>query len=530
MGSHDSKSRESLSKGRTFNMKQKRTGYEYPTITELLNQSSLGRDAQFLFLEKKKNGRRITFGQWRKDLLEMAGRIQNHSANHIGVICDLTYECILCMYGVIVAGKVLVPLERDLSPQSLGRYIEKADIDLLLYHEDAFEGEVGGCESVLIPDFLKYPAEALTQWPQWEGDRNAVIFFTSGTEGEPCGVLLTQRNLSFLNSYRSYGKYKRSARILIFLPIHHVFSFVVLTTSIHDGCEIYLSRSIKYAAQEIQEIKPDVLTTVPMVDELLRSKISKGIDDSGMRKKIYGLVNISNTLRKIGIDLRTPLFRKLRESFGGIPQLLVTSGSAASEETVAFFDDFGILLLQAYGMTETSATISINTIERNRIGSVGQPLWFNQVRIKDGEIQVRGENLMKGYYKNPQATQRAFDNGWFKTGDLGNLDDDGYLYITGRKKNLIILDSGENVSPEELEKQLLLSPWIREVVVCEQNKRIHAQIIAEMQPSLDEDRVKEFIEETIDTLNLHNPVYKRITSWELRKEPFEKTSSLKIRR
>jgi len=219
VGSYD---RKSLIKGRAFSMKPKRTGYEYPTITELLNQSSLGRDEQFLFLEEKKNGQRITFGQWRKDLLEMAARFQNHSAKHIGVICDLTYECILCMYGVIVAGKVLVPLEGDLSPQMLDWYIEKADIDLLLYHDGVLEGAVSSCEAVQIPDFLRYPAEALTQWPHWEGDRDAFIFFTSGTEGEPCGVLLTQRNLSFLNSYRSYGKYKRRSFKIFVKRKHYI--------------------------------------------------------------------------------------------------------------------------------------------------------------------------------------------------------------------------------------------------------------------------------------------------------------------
>ena len=521
MGSYDE---------RNYILKQKYDRCEYSTITEMLDKTSVDRDGQLLFLEEKKNGQRITFDRWRQDLLETAGRFQQHSAKHIGVVCDLTYECILCMYGVIVAGKVLVSLEADLTGETLERYVEKADIDLLLYHDGMIDGDIACCETIRIPDFFAIPVEALKKWPQWEGSRNACIFFTSGTEGEPYGVLLTQRNLAFINSYSGYHHLNRSPRILVYLPLYHVFSFAALTVCIHDGCQIHLSRSIKYLAQDLQKVRPDLLTTVPMVNELLYSKIRKGIDDSGMGKKIYDLVRLSNGLRRIGIDLRTPLFRKLRESFGGIPQLIITSGSAASLTSMEFFDDFGIVILQVYGMTETTVAVSSNTLERNRKGSVGQPLWFNQVRIRDGEIQIRGDNIMKGYYKAPQATERAFDDGWLRTGDLGYFGEDGYLYITGRKKNLIILDSGENVSPEELEKQLLQSSWIKEVVVGERNKRIHAQIIAQPQPDMDEDGMKKAIQERIDELNCQNPVYKRIVSWELRKEPFEKTSSLKIRR
>lgn len=521
MGSYDE---------RGYILKQKYIRYEYATITEMLDKTSVGRDGQLLFLEEKKDGRQITFDRWRQDLLETAGRFQQHSAKHIGVVCDLTYECILCMYGVIMAGKVLVALEADLPGETLKRYAEKADIDLLLYHDGMIEGDSVCCETMRIQDFLAMPAEALKEWPRWEKSREACIFFTSGTEGEPNGVLLTQRNLAFINSYSGYHRLSRSPRILAYLPLYHVFSFAALTVCIHDGCQIHLSRSIKYLAQDLQKVRPDLLTTVPMVNEVLCSKIRKGIDDSGMGKKIYGLVRLSNGLRRIGIDLRTPLFRKLRESFGGIPQLIITSGSAASVSSMEFFDDFGIVLLQVYGMTETTVAVSSNTLERNRKGSVGQPLWFNQVRIRDGEIQIRGENIMKGYYKAPRATENAFDDGWLRTGDLGYFDKDGYLHITGRKKNLIILDSGENVSPEELEKQLQQSSRISEVVVSERNKRIHAQIIAQPQPDMDEDGVKKAIQAEIDKLNCQNPVYKRIVSWELRKEPFEKTSSLKIRR
>lgn len=494
----------------------------FGTVTELLRQSCLNREDQLLFIEKRKDGHRITNRRWEQELLETVGKVRNLEAQHIGVICDLTYQCILCLYAVMVAGKVVVPLEADLTADSLDKYIHKADIELLLYNEDRIDGTVSRCETLTIPEFLARPGKALSQWPTWEEGRNACIFFTSGTEGEPNGVLLTQKNMAFVTTYGAERPLNRNARALLFLPFHHVFSFLTLTACISDGCEIYLSGSIKYVSRELSEVKPDVLVTVPMFNELIRSRISKGIHNSGKAGQIAGLIKLSNALRRLGLDLRTPLFRKLRESLGGIPQLLITGGSAVSVESIRFFDDIGIIVLQAYGMTETSCSISTNSLKKNRHGSVGHPRPYNQVRIKDSEIQVRGENVMKGYYKDPQATQRAFDGDWFRTGDLGYFDRDGYLFITGRKKNLIILSNGENVSPEELETQLLQCDAIEEVVVMERQGHIHAEIFPKGEEAV--------IRHAIDSLNRRNPVYKRIVSWELRDTPFDKTSSLKIRR
>jgi long-chain acyl-CoA synthetase len=430
----------------------------------------------------------------------------------------------------MVAGKVVVPLEADQTGETLDGYVDRADIELLLYNEDRIDGTVSRCEALLIPDFLSRPGVALSQWPAWEEDRNACIFFTSGTEGKPNGVVLTQKNMSFINSYASANNLGRNARVLLYLPIHHVFSFLVLTSCIHDGCEIHLSKSIKYVSRELVEVKPDALVTVPMVNELFRSMITKGIEASGKAEQIAKLIKFSNTLRKIGLDLRTPLFRNLRENLGGIPQLLITGGSAASEDTMGFFDDIGIIILQAYGMTETSGSITTNSLEQNRYGSVGHCHPFNQVRIKDDEIQVRGENIMKEYYKDPRATADSFDDGWFRTGDLGYFDGDGYLFITGRKKNLIILDSGENVSPEELENRLLQCEAIGEIVVSERQGHIHAEIYGNPASNLDVEGLRNAIQAAVDSLNRQNPVYKRIVSWELRNTPFEKTASLKIRR
>jgi len=508
-------------------MIRKKKGNTFRTVAELLEQAGQGKEEQLLFVEERPGGRKVTFGQWNRELLETAEKIRTMEGNHVGVVCDLSYACVLCLYAVIEAGKTVVPLEADLSGEELDRYVARADLDLLICPENRTEGEVTRCKALTFSEFFALPSAGPGEWRRWEEERPACIIFTSGTEGEPRGVVLTQRNLAFTKSYSEGMKLKRPPKMLMYLPIHHVFSLLTFTACICEGCEVHLSRSIKYVVLEIEQVKPDTLITVPMINELICGKIKAGIRKAGKEEQVNRLIALSNGLRKMGLDLRTPLFRSLREKLGGIPQLLISGGSAASEESIRYLDDIGILVLQAYGMTESNGLLSTNTIEENKIGSVGRPLPFLNVRVRDGEIQVRGENVMKEYYKDPEATARTFDGGWLKTGDLGYLDEDGYLFLTGRKKRLIITSSGENISPEELENRLLRCPAVGEVVVEERNGKIHAEIY----PVPDfEGEVRGALEVAIRNLNDSNPLYKRILSWELRGEPFEKTASGKIRR
>lgn len=502
----------------------------YQTITQLLQESCAGRSGRLMFTQLGSDAPAVDYGRWEQDLLATAGKVQQTGAEHIGIVCDLSYGSILCLYAIMVAGKVAVPLEADQEAAQLEQYIKQADIDLLLYRPERVDGEITGCKAVEVPDFLNTEAQPLPHWPQWEKERNACIFFTSGTEGTPRGVVLTQGNMAHVNSYAASGNLGRPARVLLYLPVHHVFSLLVLTSSIYDGHEIYISRSVKYLARELKEVQPDALTTVPVINDLFRAKIQKGIEDSGKKKDLNRLIKLSNFLWKLGVDLRTPLYNSLKESLGGIPRLIITGGSAITAESIQFFNNIGIEVLQAYGMTETSGSISTNGLGENVLGSVGRPHWFNEVRIQNGEIQVRGSNVMKEYYRDPEATKNAFEDGWLRTGDLGRFDKKGFLYITGRKKNLIILSSGENISPEELERSLAACEAIAEAVVCEKNGRLHADIYPMPNPETDNDTKRKAVAEAVDTLNRRNPLYKRITSWQLREQPFEKTSSLKIRR
>ena len=510
--------------------KTKSRQYAYHTITELLDIVCQTHSGKRLFIEERnRDNPGVDYDRFRQDILLTAGKLQAMEEKHIGVMCDLSYSCLLCILSVMVSGKVAVLIEADLPKETLCEQIKRADVDLLLYPKERMEGEPP-CPAMTQETFLARDGMALSAWPVWEPERDACILFSSGTEGTSGCVLLTQRNLARYVSYYEEKDSSKQSKVLFFLPFHHVTALITLVNCICYGCEIHLSESIKYVTEEIRRVRPDMLITVPVFNEMYRKGIEKAIDESGKRRQFDQLVRLSNMLRRMGIDLRTPLFKSLRRQAGELPQLFATGGSASSVDTIRFFDDIGIIVLQAYGLTETTGIIATNTLDANRIGSVGKPAEHCEIRIRDSQIQVRGMTVMKGYYKDPQATARAFDGEWLNTGDLGRFDSDGYLYITGRKKNLIILGGGENVSPEELEEALMACPCVSEVVVSERNGCIHAEIYPGAQPKTAVEAARKAIEAHIREMNTVNPTYKRIASWELRKTPFDKTTGLKIRR
>ena len=508
---------------------KKSSGTEQPilqTITDLLAESCVSHSQKTAFVELGETERIISFAQFQRDVLSAAGKLQQLDARHIGVVCDSSYHCIVGLYAVMAAGKVLIPLDAQLTGAALSDLLRRFDTELVLGPQ---QSEDTPCPGLSWQALMDNPCQMLTQWPVWEPERPACIICTSGTEGKARGVLLTQHNMAHTNSCNVVNSLNRPARQVVYLPLHHVFTLLIVTTSLREGNEIYLSQSVKYFVRDVERTRSDMLATVPMINEMYRNRILQGLRRTGQLVKVERLIRLSNALRRLGIDLRTPLFRELREKAGCLPQLMFAGGAASQPDTLRFFDDIGIIVLQGYGMTETSGSIANNTLLNNRIGSVGKPKDYCKVRIRDGEIQVQGGNVFREYYGDPTATEQAFDGEWFRTGDLGYLDEDGYLFITGRRKNLIILASGEKVSPEELEQQLTADPAVAEALVQERQGKIHADVYAQL-PAESSETLETLIQRCVERVNQQNPLYKHISSWCLRDSPFEKNASLKIRR
>ena len=289
-------------------------------------------------------------------------------------------------------------------------------------------------------------------------DRMSLLVFTSGTTGEGKGVMLTETAiLSDICNVVTYMDF--SNKTVGVLPPHHTYgSSVMIIGHTLIGCEVYISSGLRYVQKELAAEKPGHLVLVPLYLETFYRKIHASIKAQGKEKAVAFLIKLSNALRKIGIDLRKKFFAKIRAAFGGEVKMIISGGAPISREIIDFFEALGISTLNGYGITECAPIIAVNRSLRNVPGSVGPVLDVNEVIINDeneageGEILVKGPNVMLGYYKNEEATNEAFCNGYFRTGDYGRLDGD-VLTITGRKKNLIILSNGKNVYPEEIERR-----------------------------------------------------------------------------
>ena len=331
------------------------------------------------------------------------------------------------------------------------------------------------------------------------------------------------------------------------LPPHHTYgSTVTLIGHAIVGCEVYISAGLRYVAKELKEEQPTHMIVVPLYLETFYRKILATVNEKGKKEFLFRMLKFSNSMRKMGIDLREKLFKEIRAAFGGKIKTLISGGAPINPNILWFFESVGITTLNGYGITECAPIIAVNRSRRVIPGTVGPVLSIDTVKIEDpnqegeGEILVKGPNVMLGYYKDPEATKDAIDEeGFFHTGDYGKLDKDRVLTITGRKKNLIILSNGKNVYPEEIENMLVATPGVLDVVVYEgQSKRglEHNAIVAEVYPDQEYmekngiQDVKAHLKPYVDAYNKTAVPYKKIGILKIRKQEFPKNTLRKIMR
>ncbi|MBQ6588243.1 MAG: AMP-binding protein [Butyrivibrio sp.] len=341
------------------------------------------------------------------------------------------------------------------------------------------------------------------------GDNTAMIIFTSGTTGKSKGVMLTQKNL--VSNVEAVEYESVPGRVVLsVLPIHHAFCLVMdYLKCLSLGSTVCINDSFLHMVKNMQLFKPEVMLMVPMMLETIYKKLQ------GAAKLLPKKV-VANKV------------------FGGRLTTVFSGGAHLDPFYIEKFAEYGVNVYEGYGMSECSPVISTNTPTAHKPGSVGKVLKNAEVRFKNGEILVKSSSLMTGYYKMPKETNEALSDGWLHTGDKGYMDEEGYLFINGRVKNLIILSNGENVSPEEIENKLCLYPLIEEVVVTGDGNGLTARIYPDQEliakKKLDSEKIKEKLRKILDEYNSGVPSYRRIAHLVIRENPFRRNTTRKILR
>lgn len=372
-----------------------------------------------------------------------------------------------------------------------------------------------------------------------------LMVYTSGTTGTAKGVMLSLKNLTSM-VYNGLRVSRTYDMVLSVLPYHHTYECVCgLLVNLHNGGTICINESLRTVAQSLKLYQPEFVMLVPLFVETFYKKIWSEIDNKGKTEIFKKLMKVSNKLLDFGIDLRKVFFKSIHDVFGGRMKKIVCGGAPIRKELGEFFETIGIGLINGYGITECSPLVSVNRDYFYDFASVGVKLPCIEIKIDEpnedgeGEICVKGDTVMLGYYKMPEMTAQVMEpEGWFHTGDYGKMDDRDRLYITGRKKNLIVLKNGKNVYPEEIEEYVMGISLVTEVIVTAARNENNEEIglCAEIYPDqkltegLSADEIFDKLKAEISALNDTLPQYKHIHNVVVRKEPFDKTTSGKIRR
>jgi long-chain acyl-CoA synthetase len=539
------------------------------TLQEHLNhnaQKYADRDA-FVFREKSAH-RQISYKQFKEEVEALGTGFYSLGIKNarIAILGENSYAWVTSFFAIVNGGNVAVPVDKDLPIEDIAHIVSESETTALVYsntYADVAEelkkrtqvkhyinmqlpADQSGDDAISF-EMIKSKGAQLIE----EGDDSfarqpikkdtlAAIIYTSGTTGKAKGVMLTHCNFA-TNVVCGLQNTAFHERSLLILPLHHTFSLTGgVLLMMHAGSSIFICTSLKNFAADMAFHRPNDVLLVPMFVESLYKKIWDGAKQKGKDKLLKKLIGISNFLLKLGIDLRAKLFSNVNEGFGGCLKIIITGGALIDPKYVKGFRDFGISLINGYGITECSPVVAVIRNHHYRDDSVGLPLSCCEIKIDrpnengEGEILVKGPTVMQGYYKNTQATSDAMQDGWFRTGDIGKLDTDNFVYITGRLKNVIILGNGKNIYPEELEMLVCGLPYIKEALVYAEKTEEGKEPSITAEVFLDADALQEGIDyakkltEDIEALNKPLPIYKRIMQTKIRDREFERTASKKI--
>lgn len=526
--------------------------YDVPDIKDLkqlieYGAENYGEKEAFRF-ERKKEMVSVNYAELKADIDALGTYFYSIGLkdSKIVVYGENSYEWIITYFAAVGGSNVIVPIDKELGATELATLTNDSGAKAVVFSEaksanvEEAKANIGCVEKYIcmceFADIIAKGrgmiAEGNNEYEENKIDpeKMCALIYTSGTTGNPKGVMLSNKNLA-TDMIQSCANLREPEGTVVVLPLNHTFGLMAgVLCQLVTGYPTYINSSVKNVLKDIQEMKPRHISVVPLYIETFYKKIWTSARKSGKDKILKVLIKVSNALRKVGIDLRKVFFKSVIDAFGGNLEMLITGGAPIEHKYLKGFEDIGIAVVNGYGITECSPIVATNRNKEYRFGSVGLAIPGVEVKVDnpnedgEGELLVKGDIVMMGYYNNPEATKDAFDGEWFRTGDIGKVDEDGFIFITGRKKNIIILSNGKNIYPEELEAVILSVEGVTEVLVYGKNDSLCAEIYTETPQE------KERIKKDVQALNASLPSQKQIKIVEFRDTEFEKTTTKKIKR
>jgi len=493
----------------------------------------------------------------------------------IALISENRYEWGLAYLGVSCGTGIIVPLDKSLPENEIKSLIIRSEVEAIFYSKkyDEIMQNIRNSNDTKIKYFISMETEKSNESVYLEyqlieegkklieegnkeyikatidNEQMGIMLFTSGTTALSKAVALSHKNIcTNLMDIASVIKLDTNDTLLSFLPLHHTFECTVgFLYPMYIGASIAFCDGIRHIAQNIKEYKITAMISVPILFENMYKKVMKGIEKQGKAKKVKFAIKISNILLKFNIDIRKKIFKEIHNTLGGKVRLFVNGAAALDSVVEKGFNDLGFKIVQGYGLTETSPVISAGNDKYSKVGTVGKIFPSLEVKIVDkneqeiGEIAVKGSSVMLGYYNNEEANKKALKDGWFYTGDLGYFDKEGYLVISGRKKNVIVLKNGKNIYPEELENLINRLDGVKESFVYgipdkDNDTKICCKIVYDIESMKEiynletEEQVFRFLKTKIKEINKTMPTYKYIREIIITQEELIKTTTQKVKR
>ncbi len=552
---------------------------KFSNIREVIKSGIDKYSDSIAFTLKHKEGKNVTYRDITYKELEQeinnlgAGLLKLGLKNKkIAIIGPNSYEWALTYISILFGVGIAVPLDKGLPNQEIEDSIIRSESEVIVFDEKYIDiiKEIKLKKSSNLKEFIcmqdvdDVEFNTLSKVKELgkkeisignreffdleiDNEKANIIIFTSGTTSLSKAVMLSQKNIaSDINSMNAAEKLYNTDVNMQMLPFHHTFSSTGIILMLNNGVKTVFCDGLRHIQENMKEYKVSVFVCVPLILEAMHKKVMAAVKKQGKEKKVEFAKKLSKFLLKFGIDIRKKIFNEILQNFGGHMRFVV-SGAAAIDRTVCEdFNSWGILTIQGYGLTETSPVVSAENAKFIRYGSVGIPLEDVEIEVYEpnekgiGELIVRGPNVMVGYYKNEEATKEALVDGWYHTGDLGYKDKDGYIFITGRKKNVIVLKNGKNIFPEEQEELVDNLPYVTESLVFGYPKDddlvVSAKIVynedyvKNFMNNITEEELKEKVWNDIKEINNTVPKYKHIKKFILTKEPMIKTTTQKVKR